>query len=437
MRPVFMGLLSSAVGSLAFLAGAHLTFPDDAALKRLRYEIEDRSRGEWALEASDADLHWLTGISLDDATLYKVKKSRLRRKTDEAPEITPYLSADRVSARVQLLALLRGGQMIDFDADMYGGNLSGSVGVLGDEQRLFAEGRGIDLSRMPLSGEDWSANLTGLLNIDSDLALNREEIKDSEGSFKISIDQLTMTSDEFSGFKLDQTAFTEAVLAFKVDDGVAKVTQGHFVSDLLEATVTGEITLNKDFKRWRVRLNVVVTLSDTLDKMARFSPALSDARDDDGNYHFMMAGTPGMARLRPDRLGARGDKGVGPGTRMPFGEDEAPPGPEPEVFDDEPSDGSTADDRRQRRLERIRKARERRKAREAEAGPGGPSGPGLMRPGMGPDGTMGRNPGVRNNPQDPRWQDEGGQQLEEDNFPPLEDEEPNIGDDELDAQPYE
>ena len=330
--------------------------------------------------------------------------------------------------------------MIAFDADMYGGSLEGEVGVLGDEQRLFAEGRGLDLSRLPLSGDDWNANLTGLLTLDSDVALNRDEIKKSEGSFKLSVDQLKLESGEYSGFKLEPMAFTEAVLAFEVEDGVAKVTQGHFVSDLLEATVTGDITLNKDFKRWRVRLNVVVTLDETLDKLARFSPALSDARDDEGNYHFMMAGTPGLARMRPDRLGARGEAGTAPGARMPLGEDEPPPGPEPEAFDEEVTDGTTAEDRRQRRLERIRKARERRKAREGEGGPTGPGGPGLMRPGMGPDGTIGRSPlgQVGQGGQEPHWQDEGpaNNQGEEDNFGPN-DEEPQLPDEELEGQPYE
>ena len=113
MRPLSIGLLSSLVGSLGFFVGAHLTFPDDAALKRLRYAIEDQSRGEWALDANELDLHWLSGVELHDATLYKVKKSRLKRRTDTdaLPEISSFLSADRVSARIELLALLRGGQM--------------------------------------------------------------------------------------------------------------------------------------------------------------------------------------------------------------------------------------------------------------------------------------------------------------------------------------
>lgn len=444
MRPIFLGLLSSAAGSLAFLLGAHVTFPDDAALKRLRFEVEDQSRGEWAIDASDLDLHYLSGVSLDDAIIYKVKKSRLRRRAeDERPaEITPWLNADRLSARLELLPLIRGGQMIAFDADMYGGTLEGEVGQVGDEQRLFAEGRAIDLSRMPLSGDDWTANLTGLLNVDSDVVINKEEIKQSSGSFKLSVDQLKLESGEYMGITLQPMVFKEAVLGFEVANGVAKVTEGHFVSDLLEATVSGDITLNKDYKRWRVRLNVVVTFSETLDKLVRFAPGLADARDDEGNYHFMMAGTPGLAKMRPDRLGAKGDRSGGSNRGPMSDEGDIPPGPEAPTFEDDPGDGSTADERRERRLERIRKARERRKAREAERGEGGAdgpegTGPGLMRPGMGPDGMgpdgmgrvpLGRGPQQRYGDDQNPGDDPRG---DEENFPPG-DEEPQLPDDELD-----
>ena len=63
-----------------------------------------------------------------------------------------------------------------------------------------------------------------------------------------------------------------------------------------------------------------------------------------------------------------------------------------------------------------------------------------MRPGMGPDGTIGRSPlgQVGQGGQEPHWQDEGpaNNQGEEDNFGPN-DEEPQLPDEELEGQPYE
>ena len=371
MKPIFLGAGALAASFFGFLAGLHVHFPSAAALERLRYEVQDRSNGDWGLDASDLSLYRLTGVTLDDATLYKVKKSRFRRRGDDEkpPEVTAFLALERLSARLELLPLLRGGTMVDFDADLYGGNLSGAAGQVGSSMRFQADGEDIDLSKMPLSGDDWNANLTGMLKIDADLDINREQSKESKGHLSISAEDLALVSGEFSGFKLDPMKFTESVLSFEVDNGVAKVKEGHLVSDMLEATISGDVTLNKDFKRWRMRLSVVVTLNEALDKLARFAPGLSEARADDGSYHFMMAGTPGLARLRPDRLGARGGTG-GPmgGPRDGGGDDEEGPAP---MMDDpgvEPGNDMSAEERRQARLERIRKARERRKARQAERG---------------------------------------------------------------------
>lgn len=375
-----------------FIAGLHVHFPSDAALTRLRYEVQDRSKGEWGIEASDLDLYWLTGVSLDDATIYKVKKSRFRRRNEEEkpPEVRPWMSAERLVARLQLLPLIRGGTMVDYDADLYGGTLEGEAGRVGSITRFAAQGRDIDLSRIPIAGDDWSADLTGSLVLDADVDIDREEYKKSEGSFRVAAQDLALVAGEFSGFKLEPMKFTDAVLAFEIDNGVAKVKEGHLASDLLEATISGEITLNKDMKRWRLRLTVVVTLNETLDKLARFSPTMSEARAEDGTYHFIMAGTPGLARLRPDRLGAKGDRdalddGPRPGPVGRPGMQGPEDGP-PMMEEEPPEEGEelSAEERRERRLERIRKARERRKAREAEREAGGgdmpEGGPGRMPP---------------------------------------------------------
>ncbi len=414
-----LGLGALGATFLGFLAGLHVHFPSEEALLRLRYEVQDRSRGDWGIEASDLDLFMLTGVSLDDVTLYKVKKSRFRRRSDEEQpaEITPYLSADNLVARLQLLPLIRGGTMVDFDADLYGGSLEGEAGQVGDVMRFAAQGRDIDLSRMPFGGEDWSADLSGTLVLDADVNINRESYKESEGSFRIAAQDLALAAGEFSGFKLEPMKFTDGVLAFEIDNGVAKVTEGHFASDLLEATISGDITLNKDFKRWRLRLSIVLTLNETLDKLARFAPAMADARAEDGSYHFMLAGTPGLARPRPDRMGARGGGPAGPGLMGNLGEgprglprDEDEP-MEPEADELANSDEElSAEERRQRRLERIRKARERRKARESERGLEGDEdmpqrGPGRMPP-FGRSGPLGEP--MDQGPGAPGWDEEPG-----------------------------
>lgn len=423
MRAILLGFGSLAMSALGFGLGLHVTFPDDLALKRLQWEIQDRSRDEWALAASDLDLWMFTGVSLDDATLYKVKKSRFRRNADneKPPEINAFLHFDRLRARLQPSALLQRGLMVSYNADLYGGALSGSAGVVGDEQRIAAELEGLDLGQVPMAGDGWTIALSGRANLDTDLTLNSEEVKESKGHLDLSFDQLGLVSGDMMGLKLEPMAFSKAKLGMEVADGVAKVTEGTFTADQLELVVSGDITLAKELRRSRLRLALVLTLGENLDKLAHFVPTMNEARQEDGSYHFTYAGTPGLARLRPDRAGSRGTSGPLGGGNLPQGGmvgDEMMPrgpgmggpgmdrsgpgmdGPEGpgELGADE--EGASADDdaeaRRQRRLERIRKARERRAQREAERRAAGEDGP-----------TRPRIQGGEGEPMDPRdWQDE-------------------------------
>ena len=407
-RIVTLALGGLATGVFGFLAGLHLTFPDDAALRWLGYQVQDATRSEWGIQADDLDLYLLSGASLDNATLMQIKKPRFRRGQEEQPaEVSPFLHMETLRARLELLPLIRRGIMVAYSADLYGGNLSGEAGEVSGVRRLVAEGSEIDLSKIAFAGEDWTLDLGGLLSVDADVSLDTEAIKKSEGFARLRIDKLVLQGGEFSGFKLEPMTFTESVLEFEIENGVAKVTKGHFASDLLEATVSGEITLNKDLRRCRLRLNFVLTLSDTLDKLARFAPTMSDARAEDGTYHFIMAGSPGLARPRADRMGARGgpgsEEGDGPGIMRPpmLG---GPDGPGDVEGMDGPSGGddeASAEERRQRRLERIKKARERRRQRMDEQGGTMPEGDGPMDPPFPPRIRPGGENGPIGEPFDP------------------------------------
>lgn len=387
MRTWMLAPLGGAMTLASFALGFQWMFPDEDALRWARWKTEDSSRGTWAFDARDLDVTIFGAVALDDATLYKLERPRRVRGEQIPGAPVPMLTSPRVSARLELLPLLTGALMVALNADLYGGDLDMRVGQDGALRVIEGDLDGLDLSRVPLSGDEWTVDATGTAALVSDLQIDTEKIKESQGTLSLRFQDFKIAGGEIAGFKLEPMTFTEAVLAFEVEDGEAKVTQGKLVSDLLEATITGEITLNKDLRRMRMRLQFQLTLNEELDKLARFVPTLSDARDDDGVYHLILSGTPATARVRGDRLAARGDERPrsgrvngpdgfqGPGQNgLGIGELPGEDG-DPGVGEEEGDDDAAS--RRERRLERIRRARERRQQeRDDEGQDGSPARPG-------------------------------------------------------------
>ena len=95
-----------------------------------------------------------------------------------------------------------GTREVEFDADVYGGNVNGSVGEGAESRRVVLEGEALDLSRVPLEGEDWNIDATGLARIAADLTLDAEDTKASEGTFNLAIDDLAIVSAKAMGIDL-------------------------------------------------------------------------------------------------------------------------------------------------------------------------------------------------------------------------------------------
>jgi hypothetical protein len=134
------------------------------------------------------------------------------------------------------------------------------------------------------------------------------------------------------------------VIELEVEDGVARVTKGSFASEAVEVEVSGDITLKEDLLRSRADLEIVLKLSDAVDKMARLAPMMSRARDDDGTYHLSLVGSLNALRFREDRTRSAGAT-VGGARDLSRGT--------------LTTDSEDRDEAREKRLERIRERRAR------------------------------------------------------------------------------
>lgn len=356
-----------------FLLALRVHFPGEAARDRIAFAVQEASGGGWLLSAAPARPWHLGGLRMDDAVIYKAEK---RGRADAEPE--PFVRLDSVAVRPLWLALLRG----EGGALVRMGVLGGDLDVAfrrGDRlDHIELEGGDLDLSRLPLQGDEWSIDATGTASLKADLRLGTEDVKESEGTLELSIDQLVFQQATIMGMSLEPTPFQAAVLSFEIEDGRAQVREGRFESEPVRIEVSGEIVLNKSWERSRLRLDFKVNFNEQFDKLAQMAPNLKSARDDQGAYHFKLTGTVATPRFREDRLASRSrpsrstslDEG---------GEDEAFRRPSP--MDDE-----EAERRRAERRERIAERRRKMQEEGGNPGPGLPMRPGDLGPMPGPGG---------------------------------------------------
>ena len=376
MKKAAIGAITLAWGLLVFLVALHVHFPGDAAIARAKWEVQNATDGAWAVDASAANLWRLSGVGIEDLVVYRVDPtSRRGGEEDDPADAVPFMRAENVRARVALLPLLMGTREVEFDADVYGGNVNGSVGEGAESRRVVLEGEALDLSRVPLEGEDWNIDATGLARIAADLTLDAEDIKASEGTFNLAIDDLAIVSAKAMGIDLTPASFSEAVLDVVLEKGKAEIESGRFISDLISVEMDGNITLSKrQWDRWRMKVGLKVKLGEELDSMAKFLPTFKNARGNDDQYHFSCSGTLGRPRCKEDRsvpgvTGSRSTKSsLSRSKDKDLGKRRSS---RPSRLKKDRGEDRDAPDRaeaRERRLERIRERRERlRERREARA----------------------------------------------------------------------
>ncbi len=336
-----------------FMLGLHLTFPGEALRDRLVYEVDDASRGEMLLELAGTAPWRATGVSLESPRLYSVP--RARRGEESVPELL--VQADRVSARALPSKLVGGDVGVAFDAELYGGDVVGTVIQTDETSDIEAEVEGLDLARYPFDFDGGSVDLSGTFDAVVDIVFDAADVKQSTGTLELGLPGLAIgEGSKVAGFDLPPMTFTEAVLSFDIDDGRAEVEEGVFLSDVLEAELSGEISLAMPLKRSRLSVDVELTLLD--EKLATLADLYGDmkrAKTDDGAYLGGVIGTFERPSWRWNRSSSSSLSGSSRTTTLRS--------PRTDFDPDE------AEARRDERQERIRERRDRLQAEEDGGSP--------------------------------------------------------------------
>ncbi|MSP54541.1 MAG: type II secretion system protein GspN [Myxococcales bacterium] len=358
IRVALYGLTGASASAIGFVLGMYATFPSDAAIAFISSQVDHRSQHEYALGAESLGPWWGTGLRFADLTLYTVKRARHAKDQPQTYDRSPLLHCDSLGVRLAPLSFLAGKQGYAFKAEMLDGALSGLYAFSADLVDLSLDIRDLDLTKLGAAGSEATVNLVGSLGGEADLHINLKEMKQSTGVLSLSIEGFGIgAGSKVSGFELPATKFATARVAFDVHDGKMTVTDGTFEGDVITATLSGDVTLNKKMGRSRAKLDIAFTLPEDIQKLADLSPMLKRSKDDEGKYHCSVGGMVSGPSFR-----------CGKGTTPRIGRDG--PGSGGLIGDGPTQDNSelSEEERRQRREDRIKERRERLKKRREDQG---------------------------------------------------------------------
>jgi len=342
-----------------FVVTFFLTFPTDAVVERARWEVAERSNGQYSLELGDLGPWWV-GASASDVKLYNTPRSG---------DPTLALLANDLRVRAGVFSLLSRAPALSGSITPIDGTLYFTLGTARGEKKgdLKVNALGLTADGFPLSEllllSGTEATGAGGLDIDIDVT-GETSLKGSDGHIRIEGSGITLSDLEIPGvgpLGMD-VPIDKLDIDIDVDKGKASFKKGSIASSLLKAELSGNILLMTTLER--STMNVEILLSDLGPDLQAFAPMLAQAETEPESkeYKFTCSG----AIMRP-----RCDMGDGRTTRG--GRDRSRPSRTtrpPRSGDDraerptrtERPDADELKRKREERLERLRKLREERAA---------------------------------------------------------------------------
>jgi type II secretion system protein N len=130
---------------------APLTFPYDMLKERIAFSFNDDQRatgGQQELRIESLGGYWLSGV--------RMKGVQLLSASSEPGKPPTKIEIDEATVRYSILSAMVGSGDVDFSADAFGGEVTGSYDTHGKDKSLEATLDGIDLGKVtPLSMESW------------------------------------------------------------------------------------------------------------------------------------------------------------------------------------------------------------------------------------------------------------------------------------------
>jgi len=309
---------------MAFVISLQLTFPYD----RVKDKLVEALSARYDVSIRDVERGWLPGkMILESVTLIP--------RTNKPGDKEGTMHFDRIAVDVDLLgSLLSWGLDADFDVDVGGGTLTGSVGASKDELSVSMRGRNVAAGAMPGLADTVGLPMTGKVDTDVDLDLPKNDWRQATGKLRLTCGNGCTVGDGLSKLKFKlrpgtrQSAFADEgvtidkifidKLVGQVDIGKGRMTLStlDIKSKDLEAMIELQVQLGKEMSASTVTTGCVryKPLEELLHRGPRTHAALMSTGaplGDDGYYHIKLSGKLTEMKRLPQICGGGAGGGEG------------------------------------------------------------------------------------------------------------------------------
>ena len=213
----------------ALIVFAYVTFPYERLRDRIVQEFNARQTGPDAmrLEIDDLDAYWLSGVEAEGIRLIPSVKPQpagaLESGEAQAPVKPRVMNVDSARVRVGLLGLLFGSTRLNFGADAFGGNISGSTLDSDGTRSLDVEIEDVSLADAPILADVVGLPMTGTMNGELELRLPEGKLAKAEGIVKLKVDGLGVGDGKAKINRHEHRATVERAATRKADAPLSAV----------------------------------------------------------------------------------------------------------------------------------------------------------------------------------------------------------------------
>jgi type II secretion system protein N len=311
-----------------FVFSLYLTFPIDviesqvvdAAENALGKGKQGRYGVDPKVEIGEMSLWRFSGVKLERVSVQLASND---------PDPGPTLDVDEMGVRIGVLGLLFNEPSIKFFAELWQGDLSGSVAMRGDKKaedeflgHTFAlfDGKAQDVSEIDLEINDVDLSrslpvaqklgvpVTGKVGGVVHVEMGEKPQTDAAGEIDLAIKGVTAGPGErdiplMGKLTVPLIEMGDLEAKAKIEKGKGKFDKLGLDGKDFQADVDGDISFGRALKSSRLKADGWFKLSeDFLEKNTKFQiidalPGISKAKDDQGQYHFTVGGNVSKPRF--------------------------------------------------------------------------------------------------------------------------------------------
>jgi type II secretion system protein N len=275
-----------------------LTFPYRRLKERIvgTFNASQRSAGAMQeLQIDDMSGYWLSGIKMTGVTLLSAPPEPGKPPTK--------LEIDSATARYSLLPLLIGNDDLNFDANAFGGEASGSYDVSGKDRSIDVVLDAIDVGKVQPLLDLLGVPLTGKLV--GTVKLTMPEGKASKGTGAVSLEIQDMSVGDGKAkikgaLALPKIEVGTLTLAGEAKDGVLKISKLVAGGKDLEVQGDGRVTMRELAADSLLDMQVRFRINDAYRTKSDVTKSLFGAPGSNAPALFEMADAKIKASKRPD-----------------------------------------------------------------------------------------------------------------------------------------